>query len=316
MRLNSTMQIPFKAFNYKDNYSPFVFVSYAHKDRNEVYPIINQLHKRGIPIWYDEGIEPADEWLETIADALSHCRVFLVFISNNSIKRNNVKREVHQAMKRYDKDEVKIVPVYLEDTVLPKGLSIVLDPIQAFLNCDIEDLIERLQNIQNPDISRKRLIEKAEEYMKQQKWNKAENTWKEIGNLTSELMLSENSDEIEKKIALCKEKRTLNQRKGKRKKHTRYLKGKDIKPLDDPGEYLVTLHVVNKGEVVIENFVLIDRIPDNFEYFIISDAPDIIDIQGVDTLKWTIPSIPPESRCEIQYILKGEGNISDEQESY
>ena len=36
----------------------YAFVSYAHADANLVFPSIASLHRRGVSIWYDEGIDP------------------------------------------------------------------------------------------------------------------------------------------------------------------------------------------------------------------------------------------------------------------
>ena len=43
--------------------NPYIFVSYAHKDKDIVYPVIEELQNRGYRIWYDEGIEASEEWL-------------------------------------------------------------------------------------------------------------------------------------------------------------------------------------------------------------------------------------------------------------
>ncbi|MFX0004842.1 MAG: tetratricopeptide repeat protein, partial [Promethearchaeota archaeon] len=56
-------QMPFKAY---EGDKPFIFVSYSHTDKLQVYPIIDYLNKKGIHIWYDEGIPISENWKKSI----------------------------------------------------------------------------------------------------------------------------------------------------------------------------------------------------------------------------------------------------------
>ncbi|MFX0106289.1 MAG: tetratricopeptide repeat protein, partial [Candidatus Hodarchaeota archaeon] len=60
-------QMPFKAYEGDET---FVFVSYSHTDRLQVYPIIDYLNKTGVNIWYDEGIPISEDWKSSIVDNL------------------------------------------------------------------------------------------------------------------------------------------------------------------------------------------------------------------------------------------------------
>ncbi|MBD3352490.1 MAG: TIR domain-containing protein [Candidatus Lokiarchaeota archaeon] len=135
---NSILSPPFEAYNYGNNDQPYLFVSYAHVDRQLVYPIIKKLHDEGIQIWYDEGIQQSEDWIGEIVDALWQCKSFMVFISNKSIKREYVLDEINQARERYKKKEIKIIPIYLEKTELPKKWSFLLGRIQAFKNYEMK----------------------------------------------------------------------------------------------------------------------------------------------------------------------------------
>ena len=42
----------------------YIFISYCHKDRASVFPIIEQMARDGYRVWYDEGIDPGSEWPE------------------------------------------------------------------------------------------------------------------------------------------------------------------------------------------------------------------------------------------------------------
>ena len=75
------------AFTPYEGKKPYIFISYAHKDSHRVFPILEELDRRGYRVWYDDGIAPGSEWPEDIATHLDGCAVFLAFVSNNSIHR-------------------------------------------------------------------------------------------------------------------------------------------------------------------------------------------------------------------------------------
>lgn len=68
-----------------DEEKPFVFISYSHKDRDEVLPIIKRLYEDGWRIWYDEGLTIGDRYDETLEEHVKNCSVFLLFVSGNSL---------------------------------------------------------------------------------------------------------------------------------------------------------------------------------------------------------------------------------------
>lgn len=118
--------LPFDAYKGE---SPYVFVSYAHKNAEAVFSHITRLHNVGFRIWYDEGMDPGMDWSDEIADALANAEVFLVFLSEAAIASNNVRKEIIFAIdqKKY------MVCVHIEDTELPPGMKMQLGNIQALL---------------------------------------------------------------------------------------------------------------------------------------------------------------------------------------
>ncbi len=92
---------------------PYAFVSYAHGDAARVYPILAQLHRDGYGLWYDEGIEPTEQWAETIPGRIDGSNVFIVFGSTISSSRRGVRSEVDWAYKH----NATIVVVQLDDTI-------------------------------------------------------------------------------------------------------------------------------------------------------------------------------------------------------
>ena len=67
---NTSLEKPFDAYEGDE---PYIFISYAHKDRRLVFPEIKKFHNKGYPIWYDDGITPGQEWDDEIAVALINC---------------------------------------------------------------------------------------------------------------------------------------------------------------------------------------------------------------------------------------------------
>lgn len=117
---------PIEAYSGQE---PYLFVSYSHRDSVLVYPEINRLHNLGFRIWYDEGIDPGNEWPEEVAMALEMCSFFLVFITSGSVASKNVRNEINFAINH----EKPFLAIHAEETILPKGLELRMGDIQAIL---------------------------------------------------------------------------------------------------------------------------------------------------------------------------------------
>jgi hypothetical protein len=120
------LPLPFEAYTGE---KPFVFASYAHKDGRLVFPELRALHEKGLRIWYDEGIDPGNEWPEEIANALQRASFFIVFISRSAVESRNVKKEINFAL---NKGKLPLA-IHIEDTELPPGLALQLGDIQAIM---------------------------------------------------------------------------------------------------------------------------------------------------------------------------------------
>ena len=57
------IELPCDAYNGDES---FAFVSYVHSDAKKVYPEIKRLDSMGYRLWYDEGLDPGNEWQEEI----------------------------------------------------------------------------------------------------------------------------------------------------------------------------------------------------------------------------------------------------------
>lgn len=97
---------------------PYIFISYCHADKAQIYPLIEQMSLDGYRTWYDVGNKPGINWLLNIEDHLEKCKAVIAFISKHSSDSNNCNKEIVYAMKC----EKKVIPVLIEDVTLPRGL--------------------------------------------------------------------------------------------------------------------------------------------------------------------------------------------------
>lgn len=122
---------------------PYVFVSYCHKDRDAVFPVIERLARDGYRVWYDEGIDPGSEWPEIIAQHLSGCTVCIAFLSAQSLNSHNCRREINFALMK----KKPLITVVLEPVQLSLGMEMQLSLAQAILKYTLpseEAFLEKL----------------------------------------------------------------------------------------------------------------------------------------------------------------------------
>jgi hypothetical protein len=129
--MDISKKAPFSAYKGKE---PFIFISYAHKNSDIVYPFLTELHELGYRIWFDEGIEPGNEWPYAIADAIEKCACVIVFLSPEAVNSRNVSNEINFALTK----DKKMLCVYIKETELPKGLALQLGSIQAVMEHKIQ----------------------------------------------------------------------------------------------------------------------------------------------------------------------------------
>lgn len=97
----------------------YIFVSYAHKDSERVWPMIRRLQQDGYRVWYDEGIDPGTEWDENIAAHVSDCGCFIAVMTANYLNSDNCKDEL-----KFSRDlEKPQILLYLENVELPQGMA-------------------------------------------------------------------------------------------------------------------------------------------------------------------------------------------------
>ncbi|MBD3196932.1 MAG: TIR domain-containing protein [Candidatus Lokiarchaeota archaeon] len=139
--LELAVKPPFSAYEGNDTY---IFVSYTHKDKSEVYPIIDKLHQTGLKLWYDEGIHLSTDWCNTIAEKLMDCRVVLCFISPNVNASENTKDEIFLATE----ENKPFIAVYLKNTDLEPGIKMRIRRIQGIMKYELDEKVfyDKLEN--------------------------------------------------------------------------------------------------------------------------------------------------------------------------
>ncbi|MGN1202450.1 MAG: TIR domain-containing protein [Eubacterium sp.] len=105
----------------------YIFVSYCHKDKKYVFPIIEQLARDGYRVWYDEGIDPGSEWPEIIARHLNGSASCIAFISDNSLDSHNCRREINFALLK----KKSFISVILEEVHMSLGMEMQLSATQS-----------------------------------------------------------------------------------------------------------------------------------------------------------------------------------------
>lgn len=103
-----------------DGNEPFLFFSYCRKNADEVYPIIERMACDGYRIWYDDGINPGEDWLEVIADHLHRSSAVIVALTPESTQSHNCRNEMNFAME-YHKP---VVSVLLSDFSMPLAVRL------------------------------------------------------------------------------------------------------------------------------------------------------------------------------------------------
>ena len=113
---------------YEGNES-YIFISYAHKDSDRVFQIVNELADRGYRIWYDDGIAPGSEWPENIAQHLNAAGMVMAFLSPNAVASPHCRREINIALSK----RKPFLSVVLEKTEMPLGMEMQLSAQQSIL---------------------------------------------------------------------------------------------------------------------------------------------------------------------------------------
>lgn len=122
---------------------PYVFISYSHKDTDRVMKIMEFLKQNGIRFWYDDGIIPAKEWTEEIAEHLDGSAMVIAFVSANFVGSDFCRKELTFARTH----KKPVLCAFLEETKITKGMELQLSGDQCILRYNYdreEDFIQKI----------------------------------------------------------------------------------------------------------------------------------------------------------------------------
>lgn len=106
---------------------PEVMISYSSQERPQVLEIVQRLRAAGVAVWIDHGgIDGAQRWGEEIVTAIENCKTVLVMVSRNSMRSENIAKEVSIA----SDSGKRLLPLYLEEAEIPKSMRYPLSGIQ------------------------------------------------------------------------------------------------------------------------------------------------------------------------------------------
>ena len=104
-----------------------LFVSYAHRDRLRVDPLVLEIEGMGRAVWIDRtGMTGGPGWAGQIARAIKGSRAVVLMASPSAYASDQVVRELYLAMG----SKKIIVPIELEPADLPDELAYILAPFQ------------------------------------------------------------------------------------------------------------------------------------------------------------------------------------------
>src|SRR5262249_2272326 len=120
-----------------------VFISYSRRDGDAIRRLQNMLVEAGHQVWTDQEIRGGNLWRTSIVDSIGSADAFIVALSQQSIKSNDVWKEVGIA----DEKKKKILPVIIEHVSVPPELQYQLQGLQ-FIDLAAEPVSgeERLLN--------------------------------------------------------------------------------------------------------------------------------------------------------------------------
>lgn len=110
------------------NFAPYIFISYAHKDKEIVLPLLSKLNEYGFRIWFDQNIEPASTWDDNIAEHIENAEFFVSMISPAYLDSQNCLDELRYALSQKKANKQFLLFIY--DISLPKGIAMRTGGIQ------------------------------------------------------------------------------------------------------------------------------------------------------------------------------------------
>ncbi|MDD6394925.1 MAG: TIR domain-containing protein, partial [Firmicutes bacterium] len=103
----------YKLFQAYSGYGKYIYVQYSSKDTERMFPILQNLDKKGYNIWFDSNIYFDDKDRMLDYKRIDNCAVVLLFYSKNAAKSKLVKNTVKYISEL--KNDIKKICVCLDD---------------------------------------------------------------------------------------------------------------------------------------------------------------------------------------------------------
>jgi len=146
-RLAPAIKPPIEAYSGS---KPYLFASYSHKNMREVFTVIKRLAESRYRVWYDEGIEPGNEWPEEVGRAVTGCQLFVVFMSPQAMESRNVRNEINLAAS----ENKAIMVINLQSVELSEGMKLQIGTVQFINRHEMgeEEFMDKLKGALSPDL--------------------------------------------------------------------------------------------------------------------------------------------------------------------
>jgi hypothetical protein len=120
---------------YKGNKEPFIYALFCQKDKEEALKVLEYLSSKNYKLTYDE---------DKAEDCIARSSDVLLFLSNEALKEEKLLKEISLASKL----NKTIISIFLEDTLLTPGLSMMLGQTQGIMKYQIDEqqFKEKLDN--------------------------------------------------------------------------------------------------------------------------------------------------------------------------
>ena len=124
--------------------SPYIFISYSHRNTELVWSILDLMQREGYRFWYDDGIEAGTSWDDNIAEHVEGSGYFIAFLSEEYLASSNCVDELNYAISQ----KKTILLVFLDEARLQSGLRMRLSMSQAihYDSSDERDFPEKLRD--------------------------------------------------------------------------------------------------------------------------------------------------------------------------
>lgn len=126
--------------------NPRVFVSHASEDKERfVVPFATKLRENGVEAWLDKWeMLPGDSLVDKIfEEGLKGASAVIIVLSKFSVVKPWVREEINNAFVKRIQGKVKLIPVVIDDCVIPEALSSTLYQRIS----DVESFEDDLQRI-------------------------------------------------------------------------------------------------------------------------------------------------------------------------